>query len=141
MEMKWISIGVAALVAVVLGYVWNNFIFKDTAQNTNDNKLSQPAFLVIAYILNLFIAYGLHRQIIGLHRYITSLKESAGEVIHNPFFHGAFHGANNTLVFGVGSVLIITGLLDGKGLKFILSTVLFWVITISLMGGIIGVMG
>jgi len=141
MEMKWISIAVAALAAVVLGYVWHNIIFKDTDQNTNDNKLSQPLFLFIAYILNLLIAYGLHGYVIGLHQFISSLMESAGEVVENPFFHGAFHGAMNSLVFGVISVLIITALLDGKGLKWILSTVSYWVIAISLMGGIVGVMG
>ncbi|MBL4650022.1 MAG: DUF1761 family protein [Aureispira sp.] len=141
MEMKWISIAVAALAAVVLGYVWHNIIFKDTDQNTNDNKLSQPLFLFIAYILNLLIAYGLHGYVIGLHQFISSLMESAGEVVENPFFHGAFHGAMNSLVFGVISILIITALLDGKGLKWILSTVSYWVIAISLMGGIVGVMG
>jgi hypothetical protein len=141
MEMKWISIAVAALVAVILGYVWNNFIFKNTDENTSENKLSQPVFMFVSYILNLLIAYGLHGYVIGLHQFISSLMESAGEVVSNPFFHGAFHGAMNSLVFGVISVLIITALLDGKGLKSILSTVLYWVITISLMGGIVGVMG
>lgn len=141
MEMKWISIAVAALAAVVLGYIWHNLIFKDITQNENDNKLSQPLFMLIAYIFNLFIAYGLYGYVIGLHRFISSLRESAGEVVEHPFFHGVFHGAKNSLVFGVISVLIITALLDGKGIKWILSTVLYWVIAISLMGGIIGVMG
>jgi hypothetical protein len=141
MEMKWISIAVAALVAVVLGYIWHNVIFKDIAKSTDDKKLSPPLFILISYILNLLIAYGLYGYVIGLHRFISSLRESAGEVVQNPFLHGVFHGAKNSLVFGVVSVLIITALLDGKGPKWILSTVLYWLITISLMGGVIGVMG
>jgi len=141
MEMKWISIAVAALVAVILGYIWHNFIFKDTAQNKDDNKWSQPLFILTAYILNMFIAYGLYGQVIGLHRFVRSLRDSAGEVVSNPFFHGVFHGAKDSLVFGVVSVLIITALSDGKGMKGILSTVLYWVIAISLMGGIVGAMG
>jgi len=140
MEMKWIAMAVAALAAVVLGYVWNNFIFKDTAENASENKLSPPVFMFVSYIFSLLIAYGLHRYIIDLHEYISSLKESAGEVVSNPLLHGVYHGAMNSLVYGVISVLIITALLDGKGLKWILSTVLYWVITLSLMGGIIGVL-
>jgi putative flippase GtrA len=141
MEMKWISIAVAALAAIVLGYVWNNFIFKNTDENTTENKLSQPVFLLIAYVLNLVIAYGLHGQIIGLHKYIASLKASAGEVIESPFFHGAFHGASNSLKYGIISVLIITALLNGKEVKWILGTVLYWVLAITLMGGIVGLLG
>lgn len=138
MEMKWISIAVAALAAVVLGYVWNNFIFKDKEQK---DKLPQSVFIPIAYVLNLVIAYGLYGQIIRLHKFIASLKESAGEVTDSPFFHGAFHGAHTSLVGGVISVLIITALLEGKEVKWILSTVLYWVLAITLMGGIVGLLG
>lgn len=141
MEMKWISIAVAALAAVILGYVWHNFIFKDTDENTSKNKLSPPVFMLVSYILNLLIAYGLHRQVVGLHQFIRSLRASAGENVSNPFLHGVFHGAMDSLVYGAISVLIITALLDGKGLKAILSRVLYWLITISLMGGIVGMLG
>ncbi|CAA6808494.1 MAG: Unknown protein [uncultured Aureispira sp.] len=141
MEMKWISIAVAALAAVILGYVWHNFIFKDTDENASKNKLSPPVFMLVSYILNLLIAYGLHRQVVGLHQFIRSLRASAGENVSNPFLHGVFHGAMDSLVYGAISVLIITALLDGKGLKAILSRVLYWLITISLMGGIVGMLG
>jgi hypothetical protein len=141
MEMKWISIAVAALAAVILGYVWHNFIFKDTDENASKNKLSPPVFMLVSYILNLLFAYGLHRQVVGFHQFIRSLRASAGEIVSNPFFHGVFHGSTNFLFFGAMSVLIITALLDGKGPKWILSTVLYWGITISLMGGIVGILG
>jgi len=141
MEMKWISIAVAALAAVILSYVWHHLIFKDVTQTTKENKISLPIFLLISYVLNFVIAYGLYKQVIGLHNFIRSLRESAGEVNNNPFLHGVFHGANNSLFYGVISVLIITALLDGKGMKWILVTLLYWVTAISLMGGIVGALG
>jgi hypothetical protein len=140
MEMKWIAIAVAALAAVVLSYVWHNIIFKDMT-NTKENKVSQPVFILVSYVLNFVIAYGLYGHVIGLHRFIASLRESAGEVNNNAFLHGVFHGAQNALFYGAISALIITALLEGKGLKWTLLTVAYWVISISLMGGIVGAIG
>lgn len=141
MEMKWIAIAAAALAAVILSYVWHNVIFKDVIQTTKENKISLPVFILVSYVLNFVLAYGLYKQIINLHNFIRSLRESAGEVVHNSFLHGVFHGTSNSLFHGIISVLIITALLDGKGLKWTLVTVLYWIIAMALMGGIVGFLG
>lgn len=141
MEMKWISIAVAALAAVVLGFVWNNVLFKNVVQNKDENRLSPAQYLPIAYIFCFFIATGLWKQIIGLHGYVKMLKESAAEVTDYPFFHGALHGVQDSFFFGVISVLVLTALLNGRSLKWTFATVSYWVLAMALMGGIVGAIG
>ncbi|MGB1316089.1 MAG: hypothetical protein ACPG4Y_08710 [Chitinophagales bacterium] len=141
MEMKWISIAVAALAAVILAYVWNNIIFEDMAQEKNEHRLPNAMYFPLAYIFSFFIAMGLWNQIIGLHGFIKMLKESAAEITEYPFAHGALHGVQSSFFYGVISVLVLTALLNGKGFKWIFVTVSYWVLAMALMGGIIGAMG
>lgn len=140
MEMKWISIALAALAAVVLGYVWHNIIFENVGQEPNEHRLPNTFYMPIAFVLNMLIAYGLYGYIVDLHNYFNSLSEVSKEVTEHPFFHGALHGTLHSFFYGVVSVLILTALLNGKGFKWILSTVIYWVLAIALMGGVIGFM-
>lgn len=134
MEMKFITIAVAALASVILGYVWHSKIFENMAQEPNESRMPTAMALLPTYILNFIIAYGLYGYIIELHNHLNSVTEHA-------FFHGASHGAGKSLFFGVVSVLLITAMLNGKGIKWMLVTVSYWVLTMAMMGGIIGVMG
>jgi hypothetical protein len=52
------------------------------------------------------------------------------------FKHGAFHGAINGLFVAV-PILGVNALFEQKSFKYIAVNGLYWIITLSLMGGVI----
>jgi hypothetical protein len=52
------------------------------------------------------------------------------------FKHGAFHGFLLALMVAM-PVMVITGLFERKSFKNLSINILYWIITLSLMGGVI----
>jgi hypothetical protein len=57
--------------------------------------------------------------------------------VHRSFGHGAFHGVIAALLFAA-PIVAINGLFERRGWKYILIHVGYWLISLLLMGGILG---
>ncbi|MCI5054591.1 MAG: DUF1761 domain-containing protein [Flavobacteriales bacterium] len=139
--MNWLSQGIASASALVIGFIWYGVLFKNVwmkSANMTIEKIKagyHPALLYgLAYGLAFLVSIGLHRQIIRLHAAFNSVTEY-------PFFHGVSHGLWDAFIYGGVTTLVTNALFDQKGWKYILINMFYWIITLGVMGGIIGAMG
>ena len=97
-----------------------------------DEKMKQANMAVIS-IISLITAFMMAFFLLGF----NNSPGQEGEF--DSFGHGAFHGLILT-VFIVLPVLVSKGLYEQRSWKVILLNVIYWGITLALMGGVVDVM-
>ena len=124
----------AALFAVVLAFVWYNPKVLGKFVSTDENKISKPLIYGLLFILAFVITFGLKHTIINIHAAFESVSE-------HPFSHGALHGFYIAIIYGaVPAIAALCILVQKKWLEIIVHSV-YWLLAISVMGGIIGFLG
>lgn len=158
MEFNFISLFVAAIATVFIGFVWyhpkvfgtiwmkeNNFAEEDLKSG------SMLKIFVFTYIFSLMIAMtvmtlSVHQLgaigMVGGASMLESAKPSymafMGDygTAFRTFKHGALHGFISGLFFAL-PVIAINGLFEKKSWKYIFINAGYWMVTLTLMGGII----
>jgi hypothetical protein len=153
---------VAALVPMILGFVWYNpKVFGKAwmaASGVTEDKMKGANMAVIfgvSFVLSFLLAMSL--QFMVIHQWAIysilanepGLKDPSSEVgmmVANfmakygtnfrTFKHGAFHGTIAGIMF-VLPVLGTNALFERKGFKYIAVNVGYWTVCLALMGGII----
>jgi hypothetical protein len=161
MEMNFIVLFLAALVPMVIGFIWYGPLFgnawmaqmgftKESLEGTNMVKT-----LIISYILSLLVAFALVQMVIHQMGAFSTLagdpgfNEQTGEAFayfqdfatkygdrFRTFKHGAFHG----VLYGVFLIVPILGtiaLFEKKSFKYVAINAGYWIVTLAIMGGII----
>lgn len=134
MEVNWIAIIVAALIPMVMGFLWYGPIFGKQWQSSmgfSDEDLksgNMPVIFGISFVMAILMAMGIFFFIEGMH-------EAGGGSFHT-FKHGALHGAMVSIFFSI-PVLVSNSLFQKNNAKNILINIGYWVVTSALMGGIL----
>ena len=161
MEMNFYVLFLAALVPMVIGFVWYGPMFgnawmkemgftKESLAGTNMFKI-----LIISYVFSLFIASFLMFVVIhqsGIYSTLAGepgFNEKAGEGFaffqdfintygdrFRTFGHGALLGMTTGLFF-VLPILSILALFERKTIKYVAINAGYWTVTFAIMGGII----
>jgi hypothetical protein len=161
MQPNFLILLAAALVPMVMGFIWYNpkvlgKAWMDAAGITEDKMkgANMPVIFGVSFLLSFFLAFAI--QFIVIHQWgvfsATAVAENTGPTSqvgmdfanfmekygHNfrTFKHGALHGT----IAGITIALPILGtnaLFERKGFKYIMINVGYWTITMALMGGII----
>ena len=161
MEMNFYVLFLAALVPMVIGFVWYGPMFgnawmkemgftKESLAGTNMFKI-----LIISYVFSLFIASFLMFVVIHQSGFDSTLagepgfNEKAGEGFaffqdfintygdrFRTFGHCALHGMTTGLFF-VLPILSILALFERKTIKYVAINAGYWTVTFAIMGGII----
>jgi hypothetical protein len=161
MEMNFIVLFLAALVPMIIGFVWYGPLFgnawmkemgftKESLEGTNMVKT-----LVICYVLSVLIAMALMQMVIHQMGTFSTLAgdpgfaEQTGESYvyfqdfvakyadrFRTFKHGAFHGVLYGL-FLATPILSIIALFEKKSFKYVAINAGYWIVTLAIMGGII----
>ena len=132
MELNWIAIIVAAIVPMIIGYVWYGPVFGKQWQASlgfSDEEAksgNMAAIFGISFVVSILLAMGLSIVIEGLHH---------GESFHT-FKHGALHGAMISFLLSI-PVLVSNSLFQKNNAKNILINVGYWMLTMAIMGGIV----
>lgn len=130
--MFYVQLLVAALVPMVVGFLWYGpMLFQNawmksigmTEEKMNSGNMPVIFGLayVMAFIMAFFIQYLVRHDPLSLH----------------PFVHGLMHGAMIG-VFTAMPVLVSNSLFERKSTSNIVINVGYWVITMGLMGGLLG---
>jgi hypothetical protein len=128
--MNYVAIIVGALSVMVLGYIWYNpKVFgqswmKGAGLTEEDMKKANPMVMVGALLMALVIAW-------AMSRYATHTEPGMSQ-----FVHGLYHGFMPSIMF-VAPVLVSKGLFEKKELSWILLGAVYWVLAITLVGGIV----
>ena len=161
MQPNFLILLLAALVPMVMGFIWYNPKVLGTAwmnaSGVTQDKMkgaNMPVIFGVSFLLSFLLAFAI--QFIVIHQWgvfsCVATPENTGPASqlgmdfanfmgkygHNfrTFKHGAFHGT----LAGITIALPILGtnaLFERKGFKYIMINVGYWTITMALMGGII----
>jgi len=132
-KINWLSMIFATLMPLITGYFYYNKglfgkIIDSTylIDKTKDKIILVVIFLLISFFLSFFLL-----------NFNNSGVNQEGNF--DTFAHGAWHGTFIAITV-VTPVVVITGWLTKKIWKHIIIHILYWIITLALMGGILDAM-
>ncbi|MFD2561289.1 DUF1761 domain-containing protein [Aquimarina rubra] len=162
MEINVLIAAIAALIPMILGFIWYNpKVFGTAWMNAcgftaDDLKGGNMAVIfIVSYIFSFMLATMLHTAVIHQFGFFQTLMNEPdltkeGTEIYQytqdfmnkygtnfrTFKHGALHGSMLGIFF-VLPVLGTNALFERKGVKYILVNVGYWTVCLALMGGVI----
>ncbi|GGD17236.1 DUF1761 domain-containing protein [Hyunsoonleella pacifica] len=154
MEFNFIAILVAALVPMILGFLWYGpMLFQNAwmkASGMTEEKIqsgNMPVIFGVSLLLAIILAF--FTQFLVIHEmgvYGMTEGQLEGETVqaflaewagkYRSFGHGAIHGAMAGLMF-VFPLLAIINLFERKPFKLTLINAGYWVVVLAIMGSII----
>ena len=157
MEVNWLAILVAAIVPTITGFIWYNpKVFGAAwmkAADMTEEKMkgaNMPLIFGLSFLFSFMLAMALNSWSIhqmnvpGIFEGDTS-PESAAYLADfmakygsnfRTFSHGAVHGFLGGLFIAL-PILATNALFERKGFKYIAVNAGYWIVTITIMGGII----
>jgi len=158
MKINFLIIALAALVPLIMGFIWYNpKVFGNTwmkSAGLDEEKLkggNMPLIFGSMLVLSFFIAFMM--QFIVIHQWgvFSTLAINGSDPATTPFFtdfmaehgsnfrtfkHGALHGFMNGLLF-ITPIIAINAAFERKGFKYIAINGGFWIVCLTIMGGLI----
>ncbi|HZG01368.1 MAG TPA: DUF1761 domain-containing protein [Chitinophagales bacterium] len=157
MDFNWIVLVGAALVPLVIGFIWyhpktfaNPWMRAAGLTPESLQGGNMPVVFALTFVLSLMLALLLHSMVIHQYAIYSLVADMTPEqqepliadfndkfgTLYRTFRHGAFHGVLIGLFF-VLPVMGVNALFERKGFKYIAINVGFWTVSLALMGGII----
>jgi Fe2+ transport system protein B len=161
MERNFNVLFLAALVPMIIGFVWYGPLFGNAwmkEMNFTKESLAETNMLktlVLSYMFSLFIAFFLMFVVIHQSGVYSTLagepgfNENTGEAFtyfqdflntygdrFRTFRHGVIHGVLTSIAF-VLPILSIIALFDKKSFKYLAINAGYWMLTLAVMGGIV----
>jgi len=135
-EINWITLLIATLTPTIFGMIYyhpklfGNTWKKSIGLTEEDFKKQNRVILfIVSLIMSFILAF-----------FLTNFNNSLGqEGEFDTFGHGAFHGLVLSL-FIIMPVLVTGGMYELKKFKTIAINLVYWIITLALMGGVVDVM-
>lgn len=160
-NMNFLAILVAALVPMIMGFIWYNPKTLGTAwqkeAGISDDKMKGANMAVIfgvSFLLSFMLSFFLQSMVIhqmhfGSMLFNTTFQDPNTELgamyktimdqygtAYRTFKHGAFHGALSG-IFVVTPIMATNALFERKGFKYIAINCGYWIICMGIMGGIL----
>ncbi len=161
METNYLFIALAALVPLVMGFIWYGPLLFQKAwmkqMGFTEESLkgaNMAVIFILSYVFSFMLAFFL--QFITIHQtgmYSSLLESGATELSgdaltqfkdyiaaygenYRTFKHGALHGAMGG-VFLILPVLATQAMFERKTWKYVAINAGYWIVTLALMGGIV----
>ncbi|MEZ4957813.1 MAG: DUF1761 domain-containing protein [Saprospiraceae bacterium] len=162
MAFNFIAVLVAALVPMLIGFLWYNpKLFGNAwmkASGMTEEKIKSGNMAVIfgvSFLLSFLLA--IYMNVLAIHQngidgifVVNGEMPAAGseeaifladfhakyDGLHRTFTHGVVHGILTSILF-VLPIMGTNALFERKGWKYILINVGYWMVTISIMAGIV----
>lgn len=161
MEMNFLTYALAALVPLVMGFIWYGPLFgnawmkqmgftKESLEGAN-----MAVIFILSYIFSFMVAFFLLPMVVhqmGVYATLAGepgFAESTGKAytyfqdfmgtygdLHRTFKHGALHGAL-VGIFIVLPILAIQAMFERKTAKYIAINAGYWIVCLAIMGGIV----
>ncbi len=128
--MEYVAMLAGAILIMMLGWIWfhpkvtGNAWMKGAGLTEEDMKSPNPMIMVGALLMAGVLAY-------ALSRYAGHTEEGMHQ-----FVHGMYHGFMPAILY-VAPVLVSKSLFEQKSPGWILLSVVYWVLAITLAGGVV----
>ncbi|WP_106791110.1 DUF1761 domain-containing protein [Aquimarina sp. Aq78] len=162
MEFNFLITALAALIPMILGFIWYNpKVFGTAWMNAcgfteEDLKGGNMALIfILSYVFSFFLAFILNTFVIHQFGFFSSimsepgLSEAGTEAYQyaqdymakygnnfRTFGHGALHGTMVGLMVAF-PILATNAMFERKGVKYIAVNAGYWIVCLALMGGVI----
>jgi hypothetical protein len=158
MEINFIALLLAAIVTLVVGFIWynpkvfgtiwmkENNLTQEELRTGNMLKIFGFTYIFSVMITMTLMSLTIHQSgavgMVGGPQMIASAKPSFQAFMtdygmaYRTFKHGALHGFISGLFFAF-PVIGINGLFERKSWKYIFIHAGYWIVTLTLMGGIV----
>lgn len=156
MQPNFIAIFVAALIPLVIGFVWYSpKLFANAWMNAaeiSESKLktgNMALTFILTYVFSILIGFII--QFVTIHQFgalgmvggdIAGAKQSYSAFMNDygqafrSFKHGALHGGMVGILF-IFPIIAINALFERKSWKYIIINAGYWLVSLTIMGGII----
>lgn len=135
-KINWLSLLLASLTPITIGFIYYKVIFRNTwldligiADEKRRNRI-----LIIISTLSIIFSFLLSFFFLNFN---NSGINQEGDF--DTFLHGAWHGIFVAITV-LAPVIVTNGLFGRKLWKNMLINILYWIITLALMGGILDAM-
>ncbi len=128
--MSYVAILAGAIMVMILGWIWfhpkvlGQSWMRGAGLTEADMKDANPIMMVGALLMAGVIAW-------SISRYASHTEPGMSQ-----FVHGMFHGFMPAITL-VAPVLVSKGLFEKKDIGWILSGAAYWVLAITLVGGVV----
>lgn len=133
---NWIAILIASLIPMIVGFIYyHKNVFGKAWQNSlglTDEDLKKGNMAVI-FGVSLFMSFLLSMFV------LNNVDGPGQEGQFDSFKHGALHGVLMSL-FVAMPIMVTNGLFERKNFKNLAINIVYWMITLGLMGGVIDAM-
>lgn len=135
-DINWFSMLIATIIPISIGFLYFKAIFGNTWLDSigiAEKKIKKTNMILIigvSIILSFFLSF-------FLLNFNNSGINQEGDF--DTFQHGAWHGTFIAITV-VSPVIITNGLFGRKSWKNMLINILYWIITLALMGGVLDAM-
>ncbi len=161
MEINFLAVLVAAFIPMIIGFVWYNLLFSKAwmaASGMTEEKIKSGNMAVIfgvSFVLSFLLA--MYMNVLSIHQFNVDgvfavngqppAEGSEGAIfladfhakydgLHRTFTHGVVHGIFAAIMF-ILPIMGTNALFERKGWKYILVNVGYWLVTVSIMAGIV----
>lgn len=162
MEINWLAVLVAALVPMVMGFIYYNPKVVGTAwmnaSGMTEEKAkgaNMPLVFGLSFVFSFMLAMSMNSITIhqlGIPSLFVVHGQSPAEgspeaafiadffakygMLHRTFTHGLVHGMLMVVFFGL-PIMATNALFERKSFKYVLINFVYWLITVGIMGGIV----
>lgn len=142
---------VAALVPMIIGFIWYNpKVFGNTwmkAANMSQEDVeggNMPLIFLVSFVFAFLLSLGVYVLVVHQAHVLSILGEGPvydafmddhGHAFRT-FKHGVFHGTIDGILIAL-PILATNALFERKGFKYIAVNGGYWIVTLALMGGVI----
>ena len=163
MHINFMIVIIAALVPMIMGFIWYNPKVLGTAwmkaADVSQEKMkggNMPLIFILSFVFSFLLA--MEMQFITIHQYhlysmlahydvfnpasttpeagiVKDLMAKYGNEFRT-FKHGALHGTIAGIMF-VLPIIATSAMFERKGFKYIAINAGYWIITIAIMGGLV----
>ena len=162
MEINWLAVLVAALVPMVMGFIYYNPKVVGTAwmnaSGMTEEKAkgaNMPLIFGLSFVFSFILAMSMNSlavhqgNIEGLFN-VHGQMPAAGTpeaafladffakygTLHRTFTHGLVHGMITVVFFGL-PIMATNAMFERRGWKYVMINFFYWFITVGIMGGIV----
>jgi hypothetical protein len=162
MEINWYIAFISALIPLIIGFIWYNpRVFgkawlksiKSTAEEMKGGKLwlifsltyllgfflSVAIMPIVVHQMSIFSVFANDKTMADPNSesslYLKHFMDTYGSNFRT-FKHGAFHGVLTSIVF-VLPIIGIIAMFERRGFKYVAIHTGYWLVTLTLMGGVI----
>ena len=129
-HINWLALAVAVAATQIIGFVWyhpkvSGNLWKQEIGMTDERQ--KQTNMVLTMSLSVILMFGVAYAL----RYVAH-----GEPQHHTFKHGAYHALMDGALL-ILPVIAITSLYEQKGIKYFGITAAYWLLNLTVIGGII----